>query len=157
LTSFLVLGALLGLAACSPQQCDPLQAGFLSGIGCVASGSYAARNQSQQSELGQQSAVASQNRARAQDQGVRASQALVTRDQARRRLSAIDRQTAEYRARLNTARARGGVDQVRLSEAQDQLNALQRQRAMLPGDATEAQLRDLEAKRQWVNDQLSSL
>ena len=152
-----IVGALLGLAACSAQQCDPSQAGFLSGIGCEASGSYTTRNQYQQSELGQRSADALQSRVRAQDEGARAGQAMVTRDQARQRLGAIDRQAIEFRARINAARARGTVDQVRLTEAQDQLDALQRQRTTLRGDATEAQLRNLEAQRRRVNDQLSGI
>lgn len=152
-----IVGALLGLAACNAQQCDPSQAGFLSGIGCEASGSYGIRNQYQKSELGQRSADALQSRVRAQDEGARASEAMVTRDQARQRLGAVDRQAAEYRARINAARTRGGVDQVRLTEAQNQLNALRRQRAALRGDATEPQLRDLEAQRRRLNEQISGI
>ena len=108
-------GALLGLAACTPQQCDPSQAGFFSGIGCAASGSYATRSQYQQVELAQQRAAAAQNRDQAQEQGARASQALLTRDQTRRRLAAVDGQNTQLRARLASARARGSVDQARLA------------------------------------------
>lgn len=98
-------GALLGLAACTPQQCDPSQAGFFSGIGCAASGSYATRSQYQQVELAQQRAAAAQSRDQAQYEGAQASQALLTRDQARRRLATVDQQTAQLRARLTAARA----------------------------------------------------
>jgi len=153
----LIANALLGLAACTPQQCDPSQAGFLSGIGCAASGSYAARNQYQQSKLAQQGASASQNRAQAQDEGVRASQALLTRHQARQRLGAVDQQTARLRARLIAARARGSLDQVRLSDAQAELNALQRERAGLQGIATDEQLRALEDHERRVRDQLTGV
>ena len=74
----LALGtALLGAAACSPQSCDPSQAGFLSGIGCEASGSYSTRNQYQRSELAQQNAAALQNRAAAVSEGDRANRALI--------------------------------------------------------------------------------
>jgi len=146
--------ALLGLAACSPQQCDPSQAGFLSGIGCAASGSYAARNQNQQSELAQQSTAASQSRDQAQGEGARASQALLTRDQARQRLGAVDRQTAQLRARLNSARVRGGVSQIQLSDAQAELDALQRERAGLHGAATDEQLRALEDHQRRLRDQI---
>ena len=147
--------ALLGLAACSPQQCDPSQAGFLSGIGCAASGSYATRNQYQQSELAQQSTAASQNRDQAQGEGARASQALLTRDQARQRLGAVDRQTAQLRARLNAARVRGGVSQIQLSDAQAELNASQRERAGLHGAATDEQIHALEDHERRVMDQLA--
>lgn len=145
------------LAGCSAQACDPSQAGFLSGIGCQASGSYGVRNQAQQSALAQQNAAALQNRAAAQDEGARASQALLTRDQARVRLGALDRDTARLRARLNEARARGGVDRVRLDEAQAELNALQQSRAGLQGAATEDQVRALEARRRRLADQLSGI
>ncbi len=146
---------LLGLAACSPQQCDPSQAGFLSGLGCAASGSYAARNQYQQSELAQQSTAASQSRDQAQGEGARASQALLTRDQTRRRLGAVDRQTAQLRTRLNAARVRGGVSQIRLSDAQAELDALQRERAGLHGAATDEQLRVLEDHQRRLRDQIT--
>lgn len=148
-------GALLGLAACTPQQCDPSQAGFFSGIGCAASGSYATRNQYQQVELGQQRAAAAQSRDQAQDAGARASQALLTRDQSRQRLGALDQQTAQLRARLNAARARGGVDQVRLNDAQSELDALQRQRAALARNATDEDVRRLEDRERRLRDQLS--
>ena len=152
-----VVGVLLGLSACSAQQCDPSQAGFLSGIGCEASGSFATRNQNQQAALAQQNAAALQGRAQAQSEGARASQALLTRDQARRRLGTFDQQTAQLRARLNAARARGSLDQVRLSDAQAELDALQRQRAGLQGAATEEQVRALDAQRRRLADQLSGI
>ena len=151
----LAASALLALAACTPQQCDPSQAGFFSGIGCAASGSYATRNQYQQVELAQQRAVAAQGRDQAQDAGARASQAMLTRDQARRRLAAVDQQTAQLRARLNAARTRGGVDQARLNDAQAELDALQRQRATLqPGAADPQTMREMEERGRRARDQL---
>ena len=148
-------GALLGLAACTPQQCDPSQAGFFSGIGCAASGSYATRSQYQQVELAQQRAAAAQNRDQAQEEGARASQALLTRDQTRRRLAAVDGQNTQLRARLASARARGGVDQARLDAAQAELDALGRQRALLQGrGATEEDIRRLEDQQRRFRDQL---
>ena len=155
--ALLVGSALVGLAACTPQQCDPSQAGFLSGIGCAASGSYATRNQYQRSELAQQNVVASQNRVEANYAGARASQALLTRDQARRRLTAIDQQTAQLRTRLNAARARGDISQIRLSDAQAELNALQRERSSLRGAATDEQVRALENHERRVRDQLAGV
>jgi len=155
--ALLAASAMLGLAACAPQQCDPSQAGFLSGIGCAASGSYAARNQSQQVELAQQNAVALQSRAQAQNEGARASEALLTRDQARRRLGAVDRQTAQLRSRLNAARARRGVDQARLSEAQSELDSLERRRSSLQGSASAEQIRTLEEQQRRFREQFSAI
>lgn len=153
--AWLAAGALLGLAACTPQQCDPSQAGFFSGIGCAASGSYATRNQYQQVELSQQRAAAEQSRDQAQGEGARASQALLTRDQARRRLVAVDQQTTQLRARLAAARSRGGVDQARLNDAQAELDGLQRQRAALQGrGATDEDIRALEDHQRRFRDEL---
>ena len=149
--------AMIGLAGCSPQACDPSQAGFFSGIGCEASGSFSTRNQYQRSTLAQQNALALQNRADAIDEGSRANQALLNRDEARRRLSAADRQTAELRARLSAARGRGDVDGARLSQAQAELNALQRQRAGLAGGATAEQLRAYEERQRRLLDNLSAI
>jgi len=153
----LAAGALLGLAACTPQQCDPSQAGFFSGIGCAASGSYATRNQALPGELPKPRAAAMQGRDQAQGEGARASQALLTRDQARRRLVAADQQTAQLRARLTAARARGGVDQARLNDAQAELDALQRQRAGLQRGATDEDLRALEDHQRRLRDEVSGL
>ncbi len=148
-------GALLGLAACTPQACDPSQAGFFSGIGCAASGSYATRSQYQQVELAQQRAAAAQNFGQAQEEGARAREALLTRDQTRRRLAAVDGQNTQLRARLAATRAQGGVDQGRLDAAQAELDALGRQRALLGGrGATEQDIRRLEDQQRRLRDQL---
>ena len=157
-TALLVtLAATVSLGACSAQQCDPSRAGFLSGIGCEASGSYTVRNQGQQSDLAQQNAAALQNRAAAQTEGARASQALLSRDQARRRLGAVDAQTAQLRARLAAARASGAADVGRLNAAQAELDALQRQRRGLGNAASEADVRALEANRRRLADQLEGI
>lgn len=151
------LAATLGLGACSAQQCDPSRAGFLSGIGCEASGSYNVRNQGQQSNLAEQNAAALQNRAAAQTEGARANQALLSRDQARRRLGVVDAQTAQLRARLAAARASGAADLGRLNAAQAELDSLQRQRRGLGDGATEADVRALEANRRRLADQLEGI
>ncbi len=155
LGSCLVVSALLG--GCTPQACDPSRADFFSGIGCEASGSYTTRNQYQQSALAQQNAAVLQNRAAAADEGARANDALISRDQARRRLASSDRETAQLRARLAAARARGGADQARLDEAQAEVAALQRQRAGLQNGATADQLREYEERHRRVMDSLTGI
>lgn len=148
---------LAGLGGCTAAACDPSQAGFLSGIGCEASGSYTQRNQYQQSALAQQNANALQARASAQDEGVRANQAVLSRDQARRRLASVDGQTAQLRARLNAARARGTVDQTRLDAAQAEVAELERLRAQVPQAATDAQVRALEEQRKRAAERAAAL
>lgn len=150
-------GALLGLAACSPQACDPSQAGFFSGIGCEASGSYGVRNQYQRSTLAQQNAVALQSRADALNEGSRANQALLSRDQARQRLSASDRQTADLRARLAAARRNGTLDAARLNQAQAELASIQQQRNGLAGGATPDQIRAYEEQHRRLMESLSAI
>ena len=149
--------ALLGLAACTPQACDPSQAGFFSGIGCEASGSYGTRNQYQRSALAQESALALQNRANAIDASQRANEALVSRDEAQRRLASADRRTIQLRASLAAARNRRDVDQVRLNDAQAELTRLQRDRASLQRGASAEQLRALEERQQRLNDSITGL
>lgn len=149
--------ALLGLAGCTPQACDPSQAGFFSGIGCEASGSYGVRNQYQRSALAQESSLALQNRANAIDASQRANDAIVNRDEAQRRLSSADRRTAQIRASLAAARSRRNVDQVRLDEAQSELARLQRDRASLQRGASAEQLRAFEERQQRLNDSITGL
>lgn len=157
----MVRGSIVGLAlllgACAPGQCDPSQAGFLSGIGCETGGSYRVRNQVQQSTLAQQNDNALQARAAAQDEQSRATDAVLTRDQARRRLNTVDQQARQLRARLNAARRRGTVDQVRLDQAQQELDGLQRQRAQVPGQATDEQVRALEARQRRSAELMSGI
>lgn len=151
------LVALAALPSCAPQSCDPSQAGFLSGIGCEASGSYGVRRDAQQQALAQQNALALQNQAAAQQEGARATDALVARDQARRRLGAVDQQTRALRARLASARARAGANPGRLDAAQADLDQLERQRGAVGSAPSEAQLRALEEQRRRLNDALSGI
>ncbi len=154
---FAIGAALLATAGCSPQACDPSQAGFFSGIGCEASGSYGVRNQYQQSALAQQNAAALQSRAAAVDEGQRANEALISRDQARRRLATSDRETQQLRGRLAAARQRGSVDQARLDQAQAEVDTLQRQRAGLQNGATADQLRAYEERHRRMMDSLTGI
>ena len=147
---------MLASAACTPQACDPSQAGFFSGIGCEASGSYATRNQYQQTALAQQSSALLQNRAAAINEGDRANRALIGRDEARRRLAVSDRETQRLRARLASARARGG-DDVRLHQAQAEVDALQSQRAGLQNGASPEQLRAYEDRHRRMMDSLQGI
>lgn len=155
-----MMGAIAGLSAlagCAPAACDPSQAGFLSGIGCEASGSYATRNRYQQSALAQESANALQSRAAAGEERSRATDALLTRDQARTRLGAIDTETRRLRARLAAARASGTADSGRLNAAQAELDALQRQRGQVNNGASEDDLRAREARRRRAAEAIGGI
>lgn len=153
----LVLAAAAALAGCAAGNCDPSQAGFLSGIGCEASGSYTSRNQTQQSILAQQRAAALQERAGASAAQSDAVSAQLTADQRRRRLGTLDRETGQLRARLASLRARGTADEAQLGQAQSELDNLQRQRAALPPAATDAQVRAVEEQRQRLLNALAGI
>ena len=152
-----VLAVLAALPGCAPGACDPSQAGFLSGIGCEASGSYTTRNRYQQSALAQESGNALQARAAAGEERSRVADALVTRDQARTRLNAIDAETRRLRARLAAARARGTSDSGRLGAAQAELDALQQERSRLGSSTSDADLRALEARRRRAAEAMGGI
>ena len=154
---FVAAAAVAALSGCAPGACDPSQAGFLSGISCEASGSYATRSRYQQSALAQESANALQARAAAGEERSRAADALVTRDQARSRLNAVDAETRRLRARLAAARARGNADTGRLGAAQAELDALQQQRSQLGNGASEGDLRALEARRRRAAEAMGGI
>lgn len=139
------LAAAALLAGCSGQSCDPSQVGFLSGIGCEVGGSYAARNQAQQRQLSYENSNASAAQSAQQQEQSRESNALLTRDQARRRLNAVDRQNGQLRARIAALRRSGNADRAQLNEAERELNAVQRDRAV--GPSSDADIRALEARQ----------
>ncbi len=144
------LAVLIGaaaLAGCTPGACDPSQAGFLSGIGCEASGSYGQRSAALQTQLQSSRASALQERANALDaqQDAAASQGELARS--RQRLRSIDSQNATLQRRLATLRASNRVDQGRLAGAQSQLAELSRRRASLGARPDDASVRDLERQQ----------
>ncbi len=139
------LATVAALAGCAQGSCDPSQAGFFSGIGCEAGGGYAARNQAQQAQLSQDRANAMAAQDTQQREQSRATNAILTRDEARQRLTALDRRTAQLRSRLATLRRSGSQSQAQLNEAEAQLAALQRQRS--GGASSDAQMRALEDRQ----------
>lgn len=138
--ALLLLLPVLMASACSPQSCDPSQAGFISGIGCEASGSFNQRNQAQQSQLAAARTRALQedaNAAAAQGDATRAQMSLAER---RRRVSALDSQIAAARRRLATLQQSNGVDQDRLQRARAAVQNAQAERASVSPQSSGAQL-----------------
>ena len=151
------LAAVAALGGCSAGACDPSQAGFLSGIGCEASGSYTQRNQAQQVSLAQSRAAALQERAgaaQAQDEAAGAEMALSER---RRRLGAIEAQNAVLRRRLAALQGNNRVNQAQLASAQAQLNEISRHRASLAASPDPAGVRDLERQQQNLQSVVQGL
>jgi hypothetical protein len=135
------------LAGCAPSNCDPSQAGFISGIGCEASGAYSQRRQMQQAQLASSRAsvlAERANAAAAQDEAAMSQAALRDRQQ---RLRAVDSQNAALRRRLATLRASNSVDQSRLAAAQGQLDELNRERANIATAPDDVSVRDLETQQ----------
>jgi len=135
------------LAGCAAGNCDPSQAGFISGIGCETSGAYSQRNQMQQAQLASSRAsvlAERANAAEAQDDAAMSQAALRDRQQ---RLRAVDSQNVTLRRRLAALRANNSVDQSRLAAAQGQLDELNRRRADVGTVPDDASVRDLEAQQ----------
>ena len=151
------LTALALLAGCAPGSCDPSQAGFLSGIGCEASGAYTTRHNAQVASLAESRAAALQGQAdagQAQDQATSAQMALGERQ---RRLRQINSQNAVLSRRLSALRATNGADQGQLGRAQAQLAELNRRSAVTPATASAADLRDVEQKQRELADILAKM
>ena len=140
--------------ACSPAACDPSQAGFFSGIGCEASGSYRSRNESQQAQLATARTAALQNDAAAYNARNDAASAQLSLAERRRRLGALDSQVAAARRQLANLRQSQGVDQDRLARAQQAVDQAQSTRAQLPAQANGAQI---DATQRRLNDLLRDM
>lgn len=144
------------LAGCAAQDCDPRNAGFLSGIGCAASGSYGQRTAYQQQALGAASTQALDARDAAIEQGDRATNAQAAATAATRRLRQMDASIDGLRAQLSATQRRAGTDQARLAEARGELARLEQERAAAGRAPSEQQLRELDRRRRSLGALLAA-
>jgi chromosome segregation protein len=146
---------LAALSGCTAADCDPSRADLFSGIGCAASGSYAAR----ESQLRSGVAAAQANELERQSEASRAAADAANAQQdlvhKRQQLAAVDRQLNTLRLRLDAARQRQGVDQEALRRAQAELDALRTQRAQVSPQSNDADLRALDAPMRELGDRLN--
>lgn len=154
--SFVVVGAVpIALAACTPADCDPSRAELFAGIGCAASGSYAAREAKLRNDVVAAQAIELQRQAQASQAAAGA--AIAQQDLVRRRnqLSMLDGRLRELRRQIDAARQRQGVDQTALHNAEAQLAALQARRARVTPQSNDADLRALEGPTRELGETLS--
>lgn len=155
----LVLGGTGLLAACSAQNCDPMAAGFFSGIGCEASGAYAARQRAQTDQLAQArtNLYAQQAAARSAEAERITAQENLADMQAR--LAAVERDTAALRRRLDAARRRQGADLAAIAHAQADLDALDRDRTRAQASPTPdpAAVETIERRRAALLDAVTGM
>ncbi len=142
----LLATTILAVGGCAASQCDPNQAGFLTGIGCAVGPGYADRTQQDQAELG----AAREQLQSAQGQAVAANaQAAAAIDQRaamRAQLHALDTRQRDLAHRIALARQHQGVDQVKLQQVQTQLDQLERDRAALGTQPDPAQVQQQQQK-----------
>ena len=124
----IVLGV-LGLAGCAtdPGSCDPAQAGFFSGISCEGSGAYTTRDSTLRSNLAGARANLANERIRAGNANIDANDAVAAQSRASSEPSAMRRQNASLRARLDTASRREGADVAAVNRQRAQLDRLERE------------------------------
>ena len=150
------LPPLLLLGACTAQNCDPANAGFISGVGCEVSGSYNQREQTQRQtldaahqELARQRAIAA---ASARDRA--AAEADLASMQAK--LSDMEQQDADLQRRLAAAQRRQGADQAEVKRLQARLAALEAARTHAAAAPDPAEVAKLEERRRALLDSITS-
>ena len=133
------------LAACTPADCDPTRADLFAGVGCTASGSYAARVTGLQNNLAAAQANELQQRAdasRVAGEAVAAQQDLNRR---RSQLAVLDGRWRGLQRQLDEASRRQNVDQAAVRDAEAKLAALRAKRGQATPQTGDADLRALES------------
>lgn len=154
LLAFLPLGA---LTACAPGNCDPAQADFFTGIAGQASGCYAARNQTLQTNLQSARTDLQRQQSLARAAAIDKGAAEAERDRAATRLHAMGNDMAHLRQLLNDASRREHVDRVALQRQQSDLESLERdRRTAMSRPADPAEVQELERRRKALLDSATS-
>ena len=127
------LAALLLATGCTGTQ-DPSQAGFLDGVGNLASGTYDQRIE--QREVARASAEVEASRLEARAAQLDAERRALAAEEAaaRDRLARMNSNLAQEQARLNELQARQGADQQRLAELQARVREMESRRTTLSAD-----------------------
>jgi chromosome segregation ATPase len=146
---------LTALAACSPADCDPSRAELFTGIGCAASGSYAARETGLRNGLAAAQANELERQAQANQAASDAANAQRELTRKRDQLAMLDGRLNALKRELDAARRRQGVDQDALHRAQAELAALQARRAQVTPQSNDAELRALEGPTRELGEKLN--
>ncbi len=116
--------AFLALAGCAASQCDPNQADFFTGIGCVAGGGYQQRTAAAEAQLAQ-----SQQQLAAAEGSAEVAQANDAAEQSK--VAALQEGLAEENAELGILQARLDSERAQHADRAAQLEAMQQRIAAL--------------------------
>lgn len=141
---FLSLSSALLMVACSnPQNCDPNNTDFFSGMGCSVGSGYNHRTQNLQGQLNyeQQNAMAQQqNAAQAHSQTIQLQSEL---DARRNQLTKIDNQAWAVRKKLQEARANHTMTQQQIKNKEKQLDTYNAKRSKVSTNPSQQDLNAL--------------
>jgi chromosome segregation ATPase len=151
----IALAAAAALAGCTTADCDPSRADLFSGIGCSASGRYAAREAGLRNDLAGAQANELEQQAHANAAAADAARAQSDLQAKRQAVAKLDRQLDSLKRQVAAARQRQGVDQASLGRAEADLAALQARREQVSPQSNDADLRALERSTQELNDKLN--
>lgn len=135
--------ALLLVACSNPQNCDPNNTDFFSGMGCSVGSGYNHRSQNLQNQLGyeQQNAMTQQqNAAQAHTQTIKLQTEL---DARRNQLTKIDNQAWAARKKLQDARAKHTLTQQQLKIKEKQLDNFNAKRSQVSSNPSQQDLNAL--------------
>ena len=142
--------ALLLLAGGCERNPDPAQAGFFSGVGNLATGTYDRRIDEKQQELSEAERLKQQLAARERAASAERQQTTWELIAWRKRIDGLDAEIRQLETRLAAARAERGAADARVIAAQRKLEQAKRARRDVPSQETpspEAERRVAEQER----------
>jgi len=156
LSPFVGLAILALLVGCAREE-DPAKAGFFSGIGNLAGGTYERRIDERERELSETQQLKQQMAARAaESERLRTASDAELQDR-ERRLASLDDELGRMQRRVDQLKRQRSGDQARLRDAERRLAELRREREQAPAPADEAQLRDLEQRTRTIDRAIAGL
>jgi|GEM_PF-1816102 len=151
--------AAASLGACTGAQ-DPSQAGFLDGVGNLASGTYDRRIQEREVAAANANAQADALARRAAELEAERQMLAAEEAAAASRLQRVNAQVYAEQQRLATLRSAQNVDQIQLSQLEDQIARLQqelRQAQSGEGPRDEAEIARLEREIQELRSLIDGM
>jgi chromosome segregation ATPase len=139
----------LPLTGCERNP-DPSQAGFFSGLGNLATGTYERRVEDKRQELSEAERLKQQFAAREQASRAEREQTAWELIAWRKRVDALDGEIRQLETQMAVLKTRRGAADPRVADAQRKLDAVKRARQSMPaqdGPSAEAQQRLAEQER----------
>ena len=148
--------ALLLLAGCAREE-DPSKAGFFSGIGNLATGSYDRRLEQRQQELSEAERLKQQMAARAAESDRQREQSEAALRNRQARLARLDGDIDRLQLRLDTLKRQRTGDATRLRDAERRLAGLRDERRQAAPAGDDAELRDIEQRLRTMDRAIAGL